>query len=232
VSIDHPNEGDLAPPPPPSTEAIELFGARLGLAESYVDLLATDAVVRGLIGPRETARLWDRHLVNSAVVAELFPANARVVDVGTGAGLPGLALACLRPDLHIDLVDSLARRTVFLSEAVAALGFGARVRVITGRVEDKDVRAEVGQAQWVTARAVAPLDRLARWCLPLLAPDGRLVALKGARAEQEITEFGRAVRVAGGTEIEVIECGVGRLAEPTRVVRMRRTSSTGPLDRR
>src|SRR5262249_59699748 len=119
--------------------AEQIFGAGLDLAVRYGELLASAGVVRGLIGPREVPRLWDRHLLNCAVLTELVPGDARVVDVGTGAGLPGLAMACRRPDLRIDLVESLARRGAFLTEAVAELGLGTRVRVVHRPAEDGTV---------------------------------------------------------------------------------------------
>src|SRR5206468_2812374 len=134
---------------------------------------------------------------NCAVLTELLPSGARVVDVGAGAGLPGLVLAVRRPDLSIDLVESLHRRVDFLTEAVAVLGLGA-VRIVHGRAEDRATLDAVGDARWVTARAVAPLDRLARWCLPLLRPGGTLLAIKGGTADQELLAHRTAVLHAGG----------------------------------
>lgn len=203
--------------PPAPAAAAEILGDQLGLVTEYGALLATDAVVRGLIGPHETERLWDRHLLNCAVLGDLIPASARVVDVGSGAGLPGLVLACARPDLTLDLVDSLARRTSFLAEAADRLGIGARVRVHTGRAEDRSVRDAVGNATWVTARAVAPLDRLARWCLPLLRSGGSLLAIKGRSADDEIAQHKSALGKLGARSVSLVECGAGLLAEPVRV---------------
>ena len=198
--------------------AERVFGDRLPLVGKYAAMLAGDGVQRGLIGPRETPRLWERHLLNCAVVADAFPVGARIVDVGTGAGLPGLVLACARADLRVDLVDSAQRRTLFLDEAVAALDFGSRVRVFWGRAEDRVVRDQVGDAQWVTARAVAPLDRLAGWCLPLLASGGTLVALKGINAEAELVQAGPALRRLGATSSRLVEYGIGEVDPPTRCV--------------
>ena len=219
---DGPTGGDGSAYSDPQSAALTVFGTGLPLAEAYADLLTGPAVVRGLIGPREADRIWDRHLLNSAALAELLPVGARLVDVGSGAGLPGLALACARSDLRIDLVDTLSRRTVFLEEAVTSLGLQDRVRVVTGRAEDVTVRAEVGAAQWVTARAVAPLDRLVRWCLPLLESGGVLLAIKGRQAEAEVATHARAIHRAGGTMVDVVLCGMGVLMEPTRVVRVTR----------
>jgi 16S rRNA (guanine527-N7)-methyltransferase len=206
------------PAPAPNALARVVFGDGLSLAQRYANLLTGEAVRRGLIGPREGPRIWDRHLTNCAVVAEAFPNGARVVDVGSGAGLPGLVLACVRADLRVDLVDSLLRRTRFLTEAVHALELGDRVRVVTGRAEDQAVRDVVGAASWVTARAVAPLDRLAGWCLPLLIPGGALVALKGTSAEDEARSTDQAVRRAGARSVTVVEYGGSLLPEPTRAI--------------
>src|SRR3712207_331423 len=135
-----------------STAAQDVFGSTWPVISHYVDILATDGVVRGLIGPRETDRLWDRHVLNSVAVAPLTRADAGVVDVGSGAGLPGIPLAVLRPDLRLTLLEPLLRRVTFLSETVAALGLADRVRVVRGRAEDHNQQYDV-----VVARAVAPL---------------------------------------------------------------------------
>src|SRR4051794_3351160 len=152
---------DVSEPPLPAARSV--FGDHLPLAEHYAQLLATDGVVRGLIGPREAPRLWDRHLLNCAVLSELIDTDAYVVDVGSGAGLPGIVLAIARPDLLVTLVEPLARRCDFLVEAVEALALEERVEVVRARAEEYTGPL----ADIVTARAVAPLDRLAGWCLPL-----------------------------------------------------------------
>lgn len=204
-----------------------LFGARLELAAGYGRLLAGDGVRRGLIGPREVDRIWERHLLNSAVLADLLPMGARVVDVGAGAGLPGVPIAIRRPDLRVDLVEPMQRRVLFLEEVVAELGLGETVRVVRGRAEEAQVRTTAGDADWVVARAVAPLDRLVRWCLPLLAQGGTLLALKGARAAEEVAEHRRAVAELGGRGVEVVELGAEVLPVPARVIVVRR----GPAGR-
>jgi 16S rRNA (guanine527-N7)-methyltransferase len=212
--------------PEPPVAVAAAFGDRLDLARRYAQILATDGVTRGLIGPREVPRIWDRHLANCAVLTELLPLNARVVDVGSGAGLPGVVLAIRRPDLHVDLVDSLQRRIDFLDEVVGRLDLAESARVVHGRAEDAGTVAAVGDAEWVTARAVAPLDRLVRWCLPLLRPGGQLLAIKGASADAELTEHETAVRRLGGNELKVVRCGVGLIDEPASVIVV--TRSTRP----
>jgi 16S rRNA (guanine527-N7)-methyltransferase len=213
---------DVVPLPPELKEAARtLFGDRLALAATYAELLATDGVIRGLIGPREAPRIWARHLLNCAAVAELIPVGSSVLDVGSGAGLPGIVLAVARPDLSVGLVEPLARRTAFLTEAVAALGLDRSVTVIRARAEDSIV-ASAGlvpiPGDIVTARAVAPLDRLAKWCLPLTALGGRLLALKGSSAADEVAEYRDAVGQLGGSLPTVRRCGVGVIDPPTTVV--------------
>jgi 16S rRNA (guanine527-N7)-methyltransferase len=170
-------------------EARAVFGPAVDAAAEYARLLATEGSVRGLIGPREVPRLWDRHLLNSAAIAALIPSGARVVDVGSGAGLPGIPLALARPDLSVTLLEPLARRVAFLTECVERLGL-ERVTVVRGRAEEDPVRRELGGADAVTARAVAPLDKLAGWCLPLLRPGGVLLAVKGSTAAEELAAAG------------------------------------------
>ncbi|MEP6852944.1 MAG: 16S rRNA (guanine(527)-N(7))-methyltransferase RsmG [bacterium] len=206
----------VAPDPP--AVAARVFGSRLDLARRYADLLAGAAVVRGLIGPRETPRLWDRHLLNCAVMGELLPPDTTLVDVGSGAGLPGLVLAVARPDLSVVLLDSLRRRTDFLREATALLDLAGRVRVVTGRAEDPAVVAELAPTSWVVARAVAPLDRLSSWCMPLLRPGGHLLALKGAQAAHEVVTHRAALRRAGAAHVRVVTCGADIVDEPATVV--------------
>jgi 16S rRNA (guanine527-N7)-methyltransferase len=205
-------------PPVEIAEAVaRIFGERRELAVAYARLLVTDGVVRGLIGPREAPRIWERHLVNCAVLGEMIPNGASVVDVGSGAGLPGIVLAVARPDLRITLVEPLARRTAFLSEAVIALGLESTVMVVRGRAEDVVDGPSAG-ADVVTARAVAPLDRLAGWCLPLARTGGRLLALKGSSAAEEVDAHRAVIAELGGASPAVRLCGAGLIDPPTTVV--------------
>ncbi|MFI6871051.1 16S rRNA (guanine(527)-N(7))-methyltransferase RsmG [Nocardia sp. NPDC050406] len=203
---------DLEPP----AEAAIVFGDRLSIARKYCDALASAGVERGLIGPREVPRLWDRHILNCAVIGELIPQGATVVDVGSGAGLPGIPLAIARPDLRITLVEPLLRRTVFLAEFIESAGLD--VTVVRGRAEQSGVKKEAGGADVVTSRAVAPLAKLAGWSMPLVHEHGRMLALKGISAAEELERDRDELTRAGAGKAQVLECGVGVLATPTVVI--------------
>jgi len=194
----------------------------------YAELLAGPGVERGLLGPREVDRLWHRHLLNCAVVAPALAQDARVVDVGSGAGLPGVVWSLLRRDLEVVLVEPLLRRCNFLEEAVATLGL-RNVTVVRARAEQ--LHGHV-QADVVTARAVAPLPRLARYCLPLVAPGGQLLALKGESALAELRDADPQLRRMGATSATVSTYGVGIVNPPTTVVAVRAGSGADRPDRR
>ncbi len=198
----------------------ELFGAALPAVRRYVELLAGDGVLRGLIGPREVPRLWERHVLNSAAVAEAVPQGARVVDIGSGAGLPGIPLALARPDLTLSLVEPMARRVEFLEDVVAALG--APWQVVRGRAEERSVARAVGPVDVVTARAVAPLPRLVGWAKGLLRPGAQLVALVGANAAAEVPAQIPQFTAAGMRDIQVLAVGAGLGSAATTVVVMTR----------
>ncbi|WP_433523709.1 16S rRNA (guanine(527)-N(7))-methyltransferase RsmG [Nocardia pseudovaccinii] len=199
----------------PAAAAV-VFGDRLDLARRYCAALAAAGVERGLIGPREVPRLWDRHILNCAVVGELMAEGTTVVDIGSGAGLPGIPLAIARPDLRITLVEPLLRRTIFLSEFIEAAGLD--VTVVRGRAEQSGVMKEAGGADVVTSRAVAPLAKLAQWSLPLLRDHGRMLALKGVSAAEELERDGEALAKAGAGNATVVECGAGLISTPTLVI--------------
>jgi 16S rRNA (guanine527-N7)-methyltransferase len=211
----------VAPEPPPA--AASVFGDRLPLARRYVAHLATTGVEWGLLGPREVPRLWERHVLNCAVLSDLLPDGAAVVDIGSGAGLPGVALALRRPDLDVTLVEPLLRRANWLAMVLDDLML-EHVRVHRARAEDLDGL----QVPYVTARAVASLDRLCRWGLPLLLPGGELLAIKGRSAEEEVTRTASAVRKAGGVDAQVVRLAAGLLQDPVTVVRVK----VGPGQRR
>ncbi|MET0195964.1 16S rRNA (guanine(527)-N(7))-methyltransferase RsmG [Rhodococcus sp. RS1C4] len=206
--------------------AERVFGPRLDLAQQYHESLATLGVERGLIGPREVPRLWERHILNCAVVGELIDEGERVVDIGSGAGLPGIPLAIARPDLHVTLVEPLLRRTVYLAEFIE--GAGLDVLVVRGRAEQPGVKKEAGGADVVTSRAVAPLEKLAKWSLPLIHERGRMLALKGSSAEEEIERDRSSLGRMGAGKLEVVKCGVDIVPTPTIVVRAERVPRRFP----
>lgn len=216
-----PRETPVAPPPP--DVATDIYGDRLSIAVRYVEHLATTGIERGLIGPREVARLWERHVLNCAVIAEVIPLGMHVSDIGSGAGLPGLALAIARTDLDVVLVEPLQRRSEWLQEVVADLDL-ATVTVVRARAEDL---AGSLMVDVVTARAVSSLDRLAQWTLPLLRPGGELIAIKGRNASSEVAAAERTMRRLGARSWSIVQCGGSRLEPPTTVVRVRQTDDRG-----
>ena len=188
----------------------------------YAALLSSAGVERGLIGPREVPRLWDRHLLNCAVAVPLVRADADVIDVGSGVGLPGIVWAIARSDLRVTCLEPLQRRATFLEEVVTELDLTDRVHVVRARAEDiVRGRGPVTslRAQVVTARAVAPLERLAGWTVPLVQPGGELLALKGRSAAEEVQASATVLERLGIVSIEVVECGLGVVDPPTTVVR-------------
>jgi 16S rRNA (guanine527-N7)-methyltransferase len=206
----------------PPVEAERVFGPVLPRAVRYAELLATDGVERGLLGPREVPRLWERHLLNCAVVTELVPEDAEVVDVGSGAGLPGLVIALLRPSVRMILLEPMLRRTIFLEECVAALGL-PNVTVRRGRAEEiaGSLRADVA-----TSRAVAPLDRLVPWSLGVIRPGGTILAIKGRDAETELEQARPLLKRLGARSADVVKVGQGIVEPPATVVRIL-TAETG-----
>jgi 16S rRNA (guanine527-N7)-methyltransferase len=211
----------------PPAAAAAAFGSGLPIAERYAALLADQGPLRGLIGPGELPRLWTRHLVNSTVIAELIAADADVIDVGSGAGLPGIPLAIARPDLAVTLVEPLLRRATWLEEVVAGLGL-TRVTVVRARAEELHGRLD---AAYVTARAVAPMARLAGWCLPLVRPGGELLAMKGRSASEEVTGAEKTLRRLGAVEWQVLLLGGPDPVDSTSVVQVKVGASRAPVGR-
>ncbi|QCR52622.1 16S rRNA (guanine(527)-N(7))-methyltransferase RsmG [Brachybacterium sp. SGAir0954] len=198
--------------------AERLFGDRLELAQRFTDLLAEQGVERGLIGPREVERLWERHIINCALLSDAIPEDAAsLADVGSGAGLPGVVIAIARPDLPVTLIETMQRRATWLEEVDAELDLG--LEVVRARAEelhgDRDFAV-------VTARAVAALDKLAKWTMPLVADGGSLIAMKGSSAEDELDAAQKVLRRLGGDEGTVLRCGEGEVDLPTTVVHVRR----------
>jgi 16S rRNA (guanine527-N7)-methyltransferase len=201
-----------APPVPPGAPGV--FGSALPTATAYAGILATRGVAYGLLGPREVPRLWDRHLLNCAVVAELVgQRRGTLLDLGSGAGLPGLVLAMVLPDTTVTLLEPMERRCRFLTECVTELGL-ANVNVLRGRAEDVTLRTDV-----VTARAVAPLPRLAELAIGVVRPGGMVLAIKGRTAAEELKAAGPVLRRIGARDAQVVRAGHGKVVPATTVVR-------------
>lgn len=196
--------------------AQKVFGDHLPVAQRYVQHLATSGIERGLIGPREVPRLWERHVLNCAVVQELIEHGATVADVGSGAGLPGLCLAIARPDLSLTLIEPLERRVIWLTEVVEDLGL-ENVDIMRSRAEQAVGYVE---ADYVTARAVSALVGLLDITLPILRGTGQLLALKGRTATEEITKAKKKLNKYGARKTEILLAGEDLLEEPTTVVRV------------
>lgn len=194
----------------------EIFaGAQFVSISRYRDILVSRGIEWGLIGPREVDRIWGRHILNSAAVADLIPVGAYVADVGSGAGLPGIPVALLRPDLSVELIEPLLRRSTFLTHSVDDLGITDRVLIRRERAEQVTQTYDA-----VLSRALAPLDRLIRWCLPLMRPTGQILAIKGASAATELLEHDRLIRTSG-LSADIMMPRVSPDVEPTTVVRLR-----------
>jgi 16S rRNA (guanine527-N7)-methyltransferase len=208
--------GDVSPvsAAPVPASAADVFEAALPVAVTYAGLLATRGVEQGLLGPREVPRLWDRHLLNCAVVAELIePGTSTLTDIGSGAGLPGLVLAMVLPDTAVTLLEPMERRCRFLAESVTELGL-ANVSVLRGRAEDVTLRTDV-----VTARAVAPLPRLAELAVGVVRPGGMVLAIKGRTAAEELKAAAPVLRRIGARDAQVVHAGQGKVVPATTVVR-------------
>jgi len=193
-----------------------VFGTALPLAERYVQMLAGPGVIRGLLGPREVPRLWTRHVLNCAAVADLVPRPSALIDLGSGAGLPGIVLALLLPDVQVTLLERMERRSLFLDECVQELGLrNAQVYRATAEEVAGKLAADV-----VTARAVAPLDRLAGLAAGLVRPGGLILAVKGAAAEEEVAQARPVLRRLGMRDVAVVRAGDGKVDRAATVVRM------------
>ena len=200
-------------------EASVVFGDRIELARRFTAALGEHGEERGLIGPLEPARLWSRHILNSAVAGPLFASGARVGDVGSGAGLPGLVLAIARPDVEWVLIEPMERRVTWLQEQTDALEL-QNVTIVRARGEEWSEGAVLDA---VTARAVSALKTLVPLTAPLVRVGGELVLLKGANAANEIEAAAKQLRKYGLDDVRVEMVGDGVIAEPTRVVRATRT---------
>ena len=197
--------------------AVRLYRDNYKTIRQYVDILASRGVDWGLIGPREIGRLWERHILNSIALESLIPEGCRVADVGSGAGLPGIPLAILRPDLEMILIEPMLRRSNFLTEAIDELGLDDRVYVVRGRAEDADLHVDV-----VVSRAVAKLATLINWTADLIVDSGSLLALKGQSADDEVVKAKKELSKRR-LSAEVLLIRADPASDVTRAVRVRRT---------
>jgi 16S rRNA (guanine527-N7)-methyltransferase len=203
---------------PESAKAI--FGPQIEKARAFAQKLANDSDDLGLLGPRELDKLWSRHILNSAVVAETVNPGDHVADVGSGAGLPGIPMAIALPEAHFVLIEPMERRSTWMLEVIQELGL-TNVEVRKARAEEVlDLKFDI-----VTARAVAALDKLLRLTVPLLKPGGSLIALKGSKAAEEIEAAKMLQKKLGIAAFEIQICGEKFLAEPTSVVKTTLDSS-------
>ena len=203
---------------PESAKAI--FGLKIDEARAFSQKLANDSDDLGLLGPRELDKLWSRHVLNSAVVAEMVKPGDHVADVGSGAGLPGIPMAIGLPEAHFVLIEPMERRSNWMLEVIQELGL-TNCEVRRARAEEVlDLKFDI-----VTARAVAALDKLLRLTVPLLKPGGSLIALKGSKAAAEIEAAKKLQKKLGIASFEIQICGEKFLAEPTSVVKTTLDSS-------
>jgi 16S rRNA (guanine527-N7)-methyltransferase len=194
--------------------AREVYGDQFPAINRYVDILTSTAVEWGLLGPREADRVWNRHILNCAALGSLITADSSVVDVGSGAGLPGIPLALLRPDLRVTLIEPLLRRFTFLDQTVDGLGIADRVQVVRSRAEDHHETYD-----FVVARALAPVGRLIGWCNPLRTKDGVILALKGESAADEVAAAKRQLEAAE-LNAEVLMVQAHPNTDPATVIRL------------
>ncbi len=215
-------------PEPVPAVAAGVFGERFDRAVRYAELLCDDGVIRGLIGPREVARIWSRHLLNCVAVAPLLADGAIVCDLGSGAGLPGIPLALARPDLRVTLLEPLLRRATFLGEVLETLAL-ENASVERGRAEE---RRGVIDVDVVVVRAVAPMEKLIGWAMPLLRPGGELLALKGESASEELARVRPRLKRAGAEESHVEVLDLPGMPAAATVIRVRKAARAAAGRRR
>jgi len=213
-----PGSEQVASGEPARAQLEAYFGASFEKVSAFHAMLAEHGEERGLIGPRELGRLWNRHILNSAAVVRYLPARGTIVDVGSGAGLPGIVIAAMLPDAEVVLIEPMERRCAWLDEVVETVGL-PNVTVRRGRADEY---AGAIEADAVTSRAVASLSKLVRWSFPLVAVGGELVVLKGRNVRDEIEPARKALRSFGASEPEIVEATTIDGTESTTVLRSRR----------
>ncbi|WP_069385532.1 16S rRNA (guanine(527)-N(7))-methyltransferase RsmG [Cellulosimicrobium cellulans] len=212
-----PDTGNPDAPQSLDTDAVAAyFGDAYPKVEAFAERLRVEGELRGLIGPREVDRIWDRHILNSAAVVPFLPTSGLIADVGSGAGLPGIVVAAMRPDASLYLIEPMERRCAWLTEIATNLAL-PNVEVKRGRAEEYHGAFECDA---VTSRAVAALDKLARISLPLVRPGGAMVVLKGRNVAKEVDPARKVVRKLKGAEPEILDASTVPGVESTTVVRI------------
>lgn len=206
----------------PREVLIEYFGDSFVVVEKFAERLRSEGELRGLIGPREVPRIWDRHILNSAAVVPFLPRTGLIADVGSGAGLPGVVIAAMRPEATVYLIEPMERRCAWLTEIAEDLSL-PNIEVKRGRAEEYHGAFECDA---VTSRAVAALDKLARLSLPLVRPGGEMIVLKGRNVSREIDPARKVLRKLKGSEPEIIEAPTLPGVETTTVVRIVRQTGS------
>jgi 16S rRNA (guanine527-N7)-methyltransferase len=186
----------------PTKSQEQALGPGFTQLSKFADILAQDGVRLGLIGPREVERIWDRHILNCAALTELIEDGQSIIDIGSGAGLPGVVLAILKPNSKVTLIEPMQRRTDFLTQVKADLGL-TNVEIIRGRAEGQNVTAQI-----VTSRAVAPLDKLLNWSWPLVEKVGKILAIKGEKAQEELENAQKVISFLKDSPATITTCGL------------------------
>ncbi|MDP5107330.1 MAG: 16S rRNA (guanine(527)-N(7))-methyltransferase RsmG [Candidatus Nanopelagicales bacterium] len=186
----------------PTKAQEQVLGLAFPQLAQYAQILGQEAVLQGLLGPREIDRIWDRHILNCAALNELIPQVKSIIDIGSGAGLPGIVLAIMNPSTHVILVEPMQRRTDFLNDVKKQLNL-ENVEIIRGRAENQKIQAQV-----VTSRAVAPLNKLLAWSLPLVEKGGKVLAIKGEKAQSELEEAQKELNLLKNTTASIKTCGL------------------------
>jgi 16S rRNA (guanine527-N7)-methyltransferase len=186
----------------PTKSQEQALGPGFTQLSKFADILAQDGVRLGLIGPREVERIWDRHILNCAALTELIDDGQSIIDIGSGAGLPGIVLAILKPNSKVTLIEPMQRRTDFLTQAKTDLGL-TNVEIIRGRAEGQKVTAQI-----VTSRAVAPLDKLLAWSWPLVENGGKVLAIKGEKAQEELENAQKVISFLKDSPATIATCGL------------------------
>ena len=192
----------------------------------YYELLVETNKVMNLTAITEPEEVAVKHMVDSLLAFEAAMAGKTLVDVGTGAGFPGVPLKIYCPSLKVTLVDSLGKRLRFLEQVISELGLKG-IRCEHLRAEDAGRnKKHREQYDYVTARAVARLSVLSEYCLPLAKKGGQFIALKGSRYAEEIDEGEAAVKILGGKIISAEPVKLPGLDDGRAIIKIAKIKAT------